>query len=38
MTETAASNFHKVEEVPLLGSGKLDLQRVTAAARRLEGL
>jgi acyl-[acyl-carrier-protein]-phospholipid O-acyltransferase/long-chain-fatty-acid--[acyl-carrier-protein] ligase len=30
--------FHKVEKFPLLGSGKLDLAALKAAARRLEGL
>jgi len=32
------SNFHKVEEFPLLGSGKVDMQKLKAEARRLEGL
>jgi acyl-[acyl-carrier-protein]-phospholipid O-acyltransferase/long-chain-fatty-acid--[acyl-carrier-protein] ligase len=32
------SNFHKVEEFPLLGSGKVDFQKLKAEARRLEGL
>ncbi len=32
------SNFHKVEEFPLLGSGKVDFQKLKADARRLEGL
>lgn len=30
--------FHKVEEFPLLGSGKADFQKLKAEARRLEGL
>lgn len=30
--------FHKIEEFPLLGSGKLDLRALKAEARRLEGL
>ena len=30
--------FHKVEEFPLLGSGKVDFQKLKAEARRLEGL
>lgn len=30
------SNFHKVEEFPLLGSGKVDMQALKAEARRLE--
>ncbi|MDE2491915.1 MAG: MFS transporter [Elusimicrobia bacterium] len=32
------ANFHKVEEFPLLGTGKVDFQRLKAEARRLEGL
>lgn len=32
------SNFHKVEEFPLLGSGKVDFQKLKAEARRLEGV
>lgn len=32
------SNFHKVEEFPLLGSGKVDFQKLKAESRRLEGL
>jgi acyl-[acyl-carrier-protein]-phospholipid O-acyltransferase/long-chain-fatty-acid--[acyl-carrier-protein] ligase len=32
------ANFHKVEEFPLLGTGKLDFQKLKAEARRLEGL
>ena len=32
------SSFHKIEEFPLLGSGKVDLQKLKALARRLEGL
>ena len=32
------SNFHKVEEFPLLGSGKVDFQKLKSEARRLEGL
>ena len=32
------SNFHKVAEFPLLGSGKVDMQMLKAEARRLEGL
>jgi acyl-[acyl-carrier-protein]-phospholipid O-acyltransferase/long-chain-fatty-acid--[acyl-carrier-protein] ligase len=32
------ANFHKVEEFPLLGSGKVDLQKLKGEARRLEGL
>lgn len=32
------SNFHKVEQFPLLGSGKLDMQALKAEARRREGL
>ena len=32
------SNFHKVEGFPLLGSGKVDFQKLKAEARRLEGL
>ena len=32
------SNFHKVAEFPLLGSGKVDMQKLKAEARRLEGL
>jgi acyl-[acyl-carrier-protein]-phospholipid O-acyltransferase/long-chain-fatty-acid--[acyl-carrier-protein] ligase len=32
------SNFHKVEEFPVLGTGKLDFQKLKAEARRLEGL
>ncbi len=32
------SNFHKVDEFPLLGSGKLDMQKLKSEARRLEGL
>ncbi len=31
------SNFHKVEEFPLLGTGKVDLQRLKSEARGLEG-
>lgn len=31
------ANFHKVEEFPLLGSGKVDLQKLKSEARRLEG-
>jgi acyl-[acyl-carrier-protein]-phospholipid O-acyltransferase/long-chain-fatty-acid--[acyl-carrier-protein] ligase len=31
------ANFHKVEEFPLLGSGKVDIQKLKAEARRLEG-
>ena len=31
-------NFHRVEEFPLLGTGKVDFQRLKAEARRLEGL
>jgi len=31
------AGFHKVEEFPLLGSGKVDLQKLKAEARRLEG-
>lgn len=30
--------FHKVEEFPLLGSGKLDFQKLKAQARALEGV
>ncbi|MDX6770403.1 MAG: AMP-binding protein, partial [Elusimicrobiota bacterium] len=30
--------FHRVAEFPLLGSGKLDFQKLKAEARRLEGL
>ena len=30
------TSFHKVEEFPLLGSGKVDLRRLKAEARRLE--
>ena len=30
--------FHEVAEFPLLGSGKLDFQRLKAEAKRLEGL
>jgi acyl-[acyl-carrier-protein]-phospholipid O-acyltransferase/long-chain-fatty-acid--[acyl-carrier-protein] ligase len=30
--------FHQVDEFPLLGSGKLDFQRLKAEARRLEGV
>jgi len=32
------ANFHPVEEFPLLGSGKVDFQKLKAEARRLEGL
>ncbi|MDE2512431.1 MAG: AMP-binding protein, partial [Elusimicrobia bacterium] len=32
------SNFHKVEEFPLLGSGKVDFQQLKARARSLEGI
>ncbi|MEQ1917624.1 MAG: MFS transporter [Elusimicrobiota bacterium] len=32
------ASFHKVEEFPLLGSGKVDMQKLKAEARRLEGL
>jgi acyl-[acyl-carrier-protein]-phospholipid O-acyltransferase/long-chain-fatty-acid--[acyl-carrier-protein] ligase len=32
------ANFHKVEEFPLLGTGKVDMQRLKAEARRREGL
>ena len=32
------SNFHRVEEFPLLGSGKVDFQKLKAEARRLEGI
>ncbi len=32
------AGFHKVEEFPLLGSGKLDFQKLKLEARRLEGL
>ena len=32
------SDFHAVSEFPLLGSGKLDFQKLKAEARRLEGL
>lgn len=32
------ASFHKVEEFPLLGSGKLDFQKLKLEARRLEGL
>jgi acyl-[acyl-carrier-protein]-phospholipid O-acyltransferase/long-chain-fatty-acid--[acyl-carrier-protein] ligase len=31
-------SFHAVPEFPLLGTGKLDLQRLKAEAKRLEGL
>jgi hypothetical protein len=31
-------NLHKVEEFPLLGSGKLDMQKLKACAGKLEGL
>jgi acyl-[acyl-carrier-protein]-phospholipid O-acyltransferase/long-chain-fatty-acid--[acyl-carrier-protein] ligase len=31
-------SLHRVEEFPLLGSGKLDLQRLKAEVRRLEGV
>jgi acyl-[acyl-carrier-protein]-phospholipid O-acyltransferase/long-chain-fatty-acid--[acyl-carrier-protein] ligase len=34
----AKENFHKVAEFPLLGSGKLDMARLKAAAREAEGL
>jgi acyl-[acyl-carrier-protein]-phospholipid O-acyltransferase/long-chain-fatty-acid--[acyl-carrier-protein] ligase len=30
--------FHRVEEFPLLGSGKIDFQKLKAEARRLEGI
>jgi acyl-[acyl-carrier-protein]-phospholipid O-acyltransferase/long-chain-fatty-acid--[acyl-carrier-protein] ligase len=32
------SNFHKVEDFPLLGTGKVDFQKLKAEARRLEGI
>jgi acyl-[acyl-carrier-protein]-phospholipid O-acyltransferase / long-chain-fatty-acid--[acyl-carrier-protein] ligase len=32
------SNFHKVADFPLLGSGKVDMQALKAEVRRLEGL
>jgi acyl-[acyl-carrier-protein]-phospholipid O-acyltransferase/long-chain-fatty-acid--[acyl-carrier-protein] ligase len=32
------ANFHQVSEFPLLGSGKVDFQKLKADARRLEGL
>ncbi len=32
------SNFHAVAEFPLLGSGKVDMQKLKAEARRLEGV
>ena len=32
-----ASNFHKVDEFPLLGSGKVDLQKLKLEAQRLDG-
>ena len=32
------ANFHRVEEFPLLGSGKVDFQKLKAEARRLEGV
>ncbi len=32
------TNCHKVEDFPLLGSGKVDFQKLKAEARRLEGL
>ena len=32
------SNFHMVAEFPLLGSGKLDIQKLKTVARHLEGL
>jgi len=32
------TNFHKVEEFPLLGTGKVDLQKLKGEARRLEGV
>lgn len=32
------AGFHRVEEFPLLGSGKVDFQKLKAEARRLEGL
>jgi acyl-[acyl-carrier-protein]-phospholipid O-acyltransferase/long-chain-fatty-acid--[acyl-carrier-protein] ligase len=32
------SRCHQVEELPLLGSGKVDCQKLKAEARRLEGL
>ena len=32
------SNFHKVVDFPLLGSGKVDMQALKAEVRRLEGL
>ncbi|UPT74202.1 MAG: AMP-binding protein [Elusimicrobiota bacterium] len=32
------ASFHEVAEFPLLGSGKVDFQRLKAEARRLEGL
>jgi acyl-[acyl-carrier-protein]-phospholipid O-acyltransferase/long-chain-fatty-acid--[acyl-carrier-protein] ligase len=32
------SNFHRVAEFPLLGSGKVDLRGLKAEARRLEGM
>lgn len=32
----ARSNFHKVMEIPILGSGKLDLQKIKIAANELE--
>ncbi|MBI3552739.1 MAG: MFS transporter [Elusimicrobia bacterium] len=34
----AKENFHKVAEFPLLGSGKLDMTRLKAVSRELEGL
>jgi acyl-[acyl-carrier-protein]-phospholipid O-acyltransferase/long-chain-fatty-acid--[acyl-carrier-protein] ligase len=33
----AKANFHKVEEFPILGTGKVDLQKLKMEARRLEG-
>ena len=32
------SGFHRVEDFPLLGSGKVDMQKLKSEARRLEGL
>ena len=32
------SNFHKVDEIPLLGTGKVDFQKLKAEARAREGL
>ena len=32
------ANFHKVGEFPLLGSGKIDLQKLKLEARQLEGI